>query len=317
MLEAKKTPSDYGMVHDTPFETSKVYLELCSFNPYSEQYIYTLVLTNVWMPIQNELVRTRKGAAFSVASTRAMGADTIAAKLNAGPLAFGAKGKQMKAADILQGWRSRVVLWLWLLLRFVVLQTASLLKALGVHKEYYNQLKRPFLGQDIVVTITKEAFDHLYDLRNIRTGAMREFAFLVEQMREVIEAADEEPCNVLSRGNAHIPFLTEEERLVWLEGSKAGQWSQLPFMLSAARAARVSYGRVPNNKTPQEDWELGLRLMAEKHAVPFEHCVMPVYGADRNLRFGASRNTFGNYYLTARELLCEGRKSKNYQIQRE
>ena len=139
---------------------------------------------------------------------------------------------------------------------------ATRLADLGIAKETANRLVEPFAWCTCVITSSywanflelRLAPDSQVEIRDLA-------AVIVCAMARVV------PRKV-SRTGMHLPYINNNDRAELDRDSLA--------MVSAARCARVSYGRVLEDRAHEADIELFHRLAHGKHWSPLEHVLLPV-----------------------------------------
>jgi thymidylate synthase ThyX len=125
----------------------------------------------------------------------------------------------------------------------------------GVHKAIASRLLEPFLWHSVIVSSTE--WENFFQQRD-HPDAQWEMQTLAKAMRKALDESTP------SKWHYHIPFntVTVEEQ----------DFSMEQFMItSAARCARVSYGREMEEKTYEEDANLVARLVRGQHWSPLEH----------------------------------------------
>ncbi len=172
----------------------------------------------------------------------------------------------------------------WLRARDQAIETARAYAAAGYHKQIVNRLLEPFAHICVVVTATN--YSNFFALR-CHADAQPEIKILADKMRESLRVS---VPNSLRKGDWHVPFILETDRvaaLEWLKLHPERVESSRIFddpvqgvlvKLSVARCARTSYrlhdGAFP---TVEADMILYDKLMGSipLHASPAEHQAMP------------------------------------------
>lgn len=146
-----------------------------------------------------------------------------------------------------------------------------------IHKQTLNRALEPWSRIRTLVTATE--WDNFFSLR-LAEGAQPEIRSLAQAILESMQLAE------LKQRTFHVPYvdeITEQDfkETTMLYTRNNNKLSVLDkFLISAARCARVSYGRLdarPINN--EEDIKLAMRLYENGHMSPFEH-VIKVEGAD-------------------------------------
>ncbi len=140
------------------------------------------------------------------------------------------------------------------------------LKCLGIHHQDINDYLRPFLNIDVVLSATE--FDNFFKLRLDKQHAKPDIYKLAVAMKEAIE--DSEP----SLEYDHIPLFDAGSFNYGLTELKK---------ISAARLARYSYLQWSDNI--ESDLKLANKLIANKHASPFEHIATATEDSDFHYNF--------------------------------
>jgi len=181
------------------------------------------------------------------------------------PIHWGKNIPGMQATEELKGDELENAKALWLSAANSVADVAQELERLGIHKQVGNRIMEPFTFISTIVTATE--WDNFFELR-AHPDAQPEFHELATRMAAAI---DESTPTELSRGDWHLPYISENEK----NSIDVG----LLVKLSAARCARVSYlthdGKEPN---VENDLKLYDRLVGSVplHASPIEHQATPL-----------------------------------------
>lgn len=122
----------------------------------------------------------------------------------------------------------------------------------GIHKNIANRLLEPFSWVTGVITATD--WENFFTLR-CHADAQPEIRVIAEMMREAYTASTP------TEDDIHLPYITDDE---YIEGCLPDAPDSR--RLSAARCARVSYG-----KPGLGEADLGDKLQNSGHWSPFEH----------------------------------------------
>lgn len=134
----------------------------------------------------------------------------------------------------------------------------------GYHKQIVNRLTEPYQFIKVVVTATE--WDNFFKLR-LHEDAQPEIYELARCMFEAMEASDP---SYLEEDEWHLPYVTNEEVLMYSNSSIARK-------LSVARCARVSYQNHDKSDPDYvKDMELHDMLLNAGHMSPFEHQATPM-----------------------------------------
>ncbi len=161
--------------------------------------------------------------------------------------------KKGMVGELADTWESNIADSIVARMRNSVLRYAIELKDLGIHHQDINDYLRPFLNIQVVLSSTE--WDNWFTLR-LAKDAKPDIYNLALAMKEAME--DHRP----EESYDHIPVIediscnTEDE----YQASKK---------ISAARLARYSYMKFSDNV--EADLKLADKLIANKHASPFEH----------------------------------------------
>ena len=154
----------------------------------------------------------------------------------------------------------------WLNARDYAVVKAKFLSRSGLHKEIVNRLLEPF--QYIRVIATSTDWDYFIKLRKDPKAQPD-----IQDLAKAIEGCNFHSPAVpavthIGRGDVYFPYLDEDYVL-----SSPYDFDTLA-LISAAKCARVSYLKHDGtDSSPEEDIELGKRLIKDKHLTPFEHIV--------------------------------------------
>jgi len=135
--------------------------------------------------------------------------------------------------------------------------SAILLKDLGIHKSYVNRLLEPFMYVDQIVSATE--WENFFTLRRA-PNAQPEFQALANLMYDAMQASTPQQ---LEWGDWHIPWGPDKTD-------------------SVARIARVSYLNHEKEDEIAANNRLYLKLRNDKHWSPFEHVAYANKGRCRN-----------------------------------
>jgi hypothetical protein len=195
------------------------------------------------------------------------------------PVYWGKNKPGMQASSELEGTELALAKQKWLMARDAALYYATLMDALGLHKQITNRVLEPWMYMTVIVTATewanffalrrhpdaqpeiKELADMMWDIYSVSSPRyLRRLSDLTEVAGEYVRVESFE---------WHLPFVTEEER------------QQLPLdtqkRVSAARCARVSYLNHDGSKPDiAKDLALFEKLAQAPHASPFEHQATPL-----------------------------------------
>lgn len=185
------------------------------------------------------------------------------------PIHWGKNQPGMQANEQLEGVDLECVKELWLNAAEMAATQASLMMAMGLHKQVANRVLEPF--QHIHVIVTATDWDNFFELR-AHADAQPEIHELALQMKA---AMDDSIPNILKAGEWHLPYITDADRS---NVRAAGLGDFVLRKLSAARCARVSY-LTHDGQEPDIDKDMALydRLITSKpaHASPVEHQATP------------------------------------------
>lgn len=149
-----------------------------------------------------------------------------------------------------------LMLTLWLDARDSAVRHARLFLEQNIHKQTAGRLLEPFSWCKVVLTAT--TWTNFLTLRQAANAQpeIQELARLVKRSLE-----DSRPI-MRPYGEWHAPYVTDDERVSHSKDVAA---------LSAARCARVSYGRQNESKGFVADMERFSSLVADKHWSAMEH----------------------------------------------
>lgn len=158
----------------------------------------------------------------------------------------------------------------WVDARDACVRAAMSLADMGVHRSVANRLLAPFQFVRGIVTATE--WENFIRLRTA-ADAQREIAIIASDIREALAEC------IPVESDVHLPLVRDDER------RRLGRLDSM--RLSAARCARVSYGRA-HARSVERDLALADRLLRNGHMSPFEHaCVWREYVRSAyNLRRG-------------------------------
>lgn len=187
------------------------------------------------------------------------------------PEAFHANKRGMQAGEALDAIAQDRAKDIWVRASKSAAAYALELAKVGIHKQWANRVIEPFAWHTVICTSTEwENFLHLRQ----HPAAQPEIQVVAKMMREALDASTP---NVLSVGQWHMPYITEEDiNEAWDPSCEVDdKWL---LKLSVARTARVSYLTHDTNKRDTAaDERLHDDLLLNRHLSPFEHCAMVVF----------------------------------------
>lgn len=238
--------------------------------------------------IHNEVLRHRV-VSHSVESSRAVPLNKAIQSVREEPyipFKWGAKQKGMHADDVVPAFAQHEAAKLWLEQRDQAIQAALRLDSLGVHKENGSQLLKPFIYIDDLWSSTD--WTNFFNLRT-PVQAREEIRTLSRAIRHAMEASTPK------KRNYHLPFIEDGEvqecvrkRAVLraeLRSSpllrkeslalRKGYLLDMPLVMlclvSAARAARTSFGNTGQTRPLAEDLLKGVEHASNGHSSVLEH----------------------------------------------
>lgn len=219
-----------------------------------------------WRAIHSELM-THRVFSRNASSSRAIPVAKMLEMVRnepAMPIHWGKNQPGMQANEQLEGVDLERAKELWLNAAEMAATQASLMMAIGLHKQVANRILEPFQYISVIVTATQ--WQNFFELR-AHPDAQPEIHELAIRMREAMDASTPK---LLKQGEWHLPYISQEEREMYFE--------KVLCQMSAARCARVSYLTHSGEKPDQEkDILLYERLIESKpmHASPVEHQATP------------------------------------------
>lgn len=192
---------------------------------------------------------THRAFSRNASSSRAMRTETIIASVEADPavpVRFGTaqRGMVAGAGDEEHEERCRSQ---WITASREAVQRADVMRQIGASKETVNRILEPFAHIDVLVTATE--WKNFFRLR-LAHDTQPDMQLLARTMRDAMDGS-----TPVEREH-HYPYLADDELL--------------DPMVSAARCARISYGRI-DGRDVEEESEFAKRLLAAGHLSPFEH----------------------------------------------
>lgn len=176
------------------------------------------------------------------------------------PIHWGANQKGMQAAKELSPLKRAICRGLWKLSGKLICIFVYIMAKLGLHKQVANRLLEPWVFMHVLISATD--WDNFFELR-IDPDAQPEIYVLAKLMKQAI---DESVPTYLKWGEWHLPYVTEQEKLIFNIDNL--------LKISTARCCRVSYStHVDRIDSVNADIFLHDRLVASRpiHASPTEH----------------------------------------------
>lgn len=188
--------------------------------------------------------------------------------------------KGMQGSQYFEGFKAKVMRWVWLLAKSFAVFTASWLNRMGLSKQFCNRILEPFAWHTIIITGTE--WTNFFALR-AHEAAEIHIAKLAEKM---LEAYNTSTPTKLKEGEWHIPFgdKIDDNKLyeiirnqtpdihnrIHLENQDSITIAKL--FIATARCARVSYINYVGKDDYNADFKLVDSLASLGHFSPFEHC---------------------------------------------
>lgn len=169
-----------------------------------------------------------------------------------------ANHKGMQGKEILPDWKAAIAQAIWQVAKYSAIGYGYLLDKLDVSKQYTNRLIEPFSYINYLVTSTD--WDNFLDLRD-NDNAQFEIQVIARQIKEQLFYSTPK---VLKEGEWHLPFINDLDY--------ASHTLKQLLAVSAAKCARTSYNQISMHNYNIE-YNLALKLQANKHMSPFEHQV--------------------------------------------
>ena len=207
------------------------------------------------------------------------------------PFFLGAEKKGMQAGEELEGEAREAAIALIAEMREFCMDRCLSLYNYGLHKSIINRYLEPWSYITVLVTATE--WNNFFRLR-IHPAAERHLAHLAQLVKT---ARDASVPTTLQYGQWHLPYIKDEAEQLEIEGAIHCPPHYSPAVISAARAARLSYLTHDGVRSFDADLALFNRLIDPRteddqpddaiHASPLEHVAYPLVGA--NTRSGNFR----------------------------
>ncbi len=149
----------------------------------------------------------------------------------------------------------------WLEARDACVAEAQLHVRHGAHKQHANRLIELWAWHTAVVSSTE--WENFLRLRD-HHAAQPEMQITARKMREAIAASRPRELDV---GEWHLPYVTEEDRVIYAEGGDTEDLRRV----SVVRCAAVSFERQGAHRTPEQIDARHDAMRASAHWSPFEH----------------------------------------------
>lgn len=148
----------------------------------------------------------------------------------------------------------------WLAARDRVVEIARAFHKAGYHKQVINRLLEPWMHIDTLVSATD--WSNFFALR-IHHAAEPHMQMLARCMKD---AKDQSTPRHLEPGDWHLPYITDEERMLFSNKDDL-------IKISVARCARISYAPFDGDASYEREFERYKLLVgsAPIHASPAEH----------------------------------------------
>ena len=278
---------DYQTVQSLfPTITKDYYERLESQLPAHRASVVCNTRSNLGEPLTTVLVRhhrfvlaelnTHRALSRNGASSRAIPTARLLEEVRtdpAIPFEWGIAGKGMQSHGLLSESDATLAKEEWLKARDNAVASCEKMEKLGVAKQLANRPLEAFMWQDTLITSNR--WRNFFTLR-IHKDAQPEMCSLAYAIWRAIESSE------VVESNWHVPFLADVSAPFRLHGLGIHLHLDPPrvydatdpncrLIVSAGRCARISYRTTVKEKTPEEDFALGMRLMKSGHWSPFEH----------------------------------------------
>lgn len=222
-------------------------------------------------------INTHRVFSRSSASSRAIPVERRIADVRANPFipeVFGVNQRGMQAGLPLDEERQAEARTSWVAAAEQACIHAEDLAGSGVHKQWANRLLEPFAWHTALITSTR--WSNFFHLRE-NADAQPEMQRTAEVMHKALRESVPVPLRV---GEWHTPYMGDSERSQIL--AMCGLVTDLPFKISVARCARLSYLTHTGKRDTSEDLRLHDQLLAKAHMGPLEHVAVVGDVSDRS-----------------------------------
>jgi hypothetical protein len=163
----------------------------------------------------------------------------------------------------------------WLIARDRAVEQATVLKDLGVHKQWSNRLLEPFLWHTAIISSTE--WSNFFNQR-IHPKAQPDMFDTALAMG--VAMRDSRPKKLLSEHEWHLPFIDKDDFDSHPEFNRGYEWKKV----SVGRCARISYMNHNGVRDVADDIKLHDSMIQDGHMSPFEHVARPM--TEKELQFG-------------------------------
>lgn len=163
----------------------------------------------------------------------------------------------------------------WLIARDHAVKQATVLKDLGIHKQWANRLLEPFLWHTAIISSTE--WDNFY-FQRIHPDAHPDMFETALAMG--VAMRDSTPKQLYCDNEWHLPFIDKTDFDAHPEFRRDYEWKKV----SVGRCARISYLNHNGVRDVAEDIALHDRMMEHGHMSPYEHVARPM--REKELQFG-------------------------------
>lgn len=155
----------------------------------------------------------------------------------------------------------------WLIARDRAVEQATVLKDLGIHKQWANRLLEPFLWHTAIISSTE--WDNFY-FQRIHPDAHPDMFETALAMG--VAMRDSTPKQLYCDNEWHLPFIDKADFDAHPEFRRDYEWKKV----SVGRCARISYLNHNGVRDVAEDIALHDRMMEHGHMSPYEHVARPM-----------------------------------------
>lgn len=214
-------------------------------------------------------VNTHRVFSRNSASSRAIPVKNVISQVwrnPAVPISWGMNQAGMQARSTLRGWRLWISKRLFNWARIPTLIVVWLLSKTKLHKQVSNRLLEPWVWHTAIISSTD--WGNFFAQR-LHPDAQPEFQELAYCIKRALDGSTPVP---LGWGDWHLPYSGPDLSYDPIEKAK----------VSAARCARVSYGRHLDRRAWEIDISFADSLASNRHFSPLEHPAAATKGKHAN-----------------------------------
>ena len=240
-------------------------------NTWKFDRVWSAHILTSYSAVHQQLIRHRSFS-FSIESSRAKELD-----LTFIPEWRGSGEGRMFSQTELSPNTIRAANLIWNISKYTNIFYSNLLKKLGIHRQHYNLITKPWAEVDIIMSGSQYAWDNFFNLRlSEKSGAQSDISILANELHKAFNDKEEIKTKTNYVYGPYIPSGVSILDLNDLLTLNKENESVVKVLQAITRVGRVSTGKLELNPDPESSHRFIKRAIDQKHASVFEHHWTPV-----------------------------------------